>query len=249
MNRLYFSLLLLCLSVLATDVSAKMSSFVADAVQAVPGQEQRRGKLYVSDLGTRFEFTSKKQKVIQIIQPKLGLFRLLFPKTKTYFEIRSPSSRLTLGRRAKAPCKPTAKIECYKQGEVKSGAMSLERWYVKDKDEKTSMRVWWDPKRHMFIRQLFQDGTKMVAQMQGSRRFEGRKVEQWKMTVFMTTGIRLDSYMLFAPDLGFPVMEQGGNGLVKELHNIKAYPEDPSLYELPAKYKKIRFPENNGTGK
>ena len=82
----------------------------------------------------------------------------------------------------------------------------------------------------------------MIAQMNGSRQFEGLSVEQWKMTVTLAGGGKNFSYMLFAPDLGFPVMEQGSKGLLKELHNIKPYDPDPQLYKLPLGYKKISSP-------
>ena len=89
MNRSIFILFFAAICFFATNARAELSSFVADAVQKAPGHEERRGRLYVSSLGTRFEFSVKKQKVIQIIQPSRGLFWLLFPRTKTYFEIKS----------------------------------------------------------------------------------------------------------------------------------------------------------------
>ena len=228
----------------STSAHADMSSFVADAVQAAPGQEQRRGKLYVSELGTRFEFTARNQKTIQIIQPAKGLFWLLFPKTKTYYEIKSAPFGVTHGRRARAPCEPSAQTECFREGLVDLTDKSIERWIVGDKISKQRVKVWWDPVRRMYIRQQFPDGRMMVARMTGTRTFEGRKVEQWQMVVTLTNKVKLYSYMLYAPDLGFPVMEQGVTGLIKELHNIKAITVDAALYKIPAGYRKIPLPVN-----
>lgn len=243
MNRsiLFFSFLCFCLY--PADVYAELSSFVADAVQAAPGKEARRGKLYVSQRGTRFEFTAQKQKVIQIIQPSRGLFWLLFPKTKTYFEIKTAPSGLIKSSHAKMPCRPAAQTICRKRGIVKSGKAVLEHWVVGGKGAKQQINVWWDPVRHMYIKQVFPDGRTMLAEMTGSIEFEGRLVEQWRMSVPLKGKAWNYSYMLFAPDLGFPVMEQGSKGLIKELHNIKPYNADSSLFEIPSGYKKVLPPK------
>ncbi len=232
------SIFFLCFALFLTEAKAELSSFVADAVQAAPGLETRRGKLYVSDLGTRFEFTAKNRKVVQIIQPSLGLFRLLFPATRTYFELKSPSSRLVKARRKKKPCQTTGSVICKRKGMVKSGAMTLEHWVVARAGEKSGVDIWWDPVRHMYIRQVFPDGRTMVARKVGTRQFEGRLVEQWKMTLRLAGGAEYYSYMLFAPDLGFPVMEQGSAGLVKELHNIRPYKVGPDMFEVPEGYRR-----------
>lgn len=240
MSRLFFILSIFSFCLFSTAAIAGMSSFVADAVQASPGQETRRGKLYVSPIGTRFEYTAQKQSAIQIIKPSQGLFWLLFPKTKTYFEIKSvPSHTLPVGK-VRVPCKPTNDMECRNEGDVKSGTMTLQRWVIGDKKVGNLVKVWWDPKRGMYIRQVFPDGSKMVAKMSGMRQFEGRSVEQWTMVLSLASGARQYSYMLFAPDLGFPVMEQGSTGLVKELHNIKPYAQDAALYQIPLGYNKIQ---------
>ncbi len=222
--------------------SAELSSFVADAVQDEPGQEVRRGKLYVSPLGTRFEYVARAQKVIQIIQPSRGLFWLLFPRTMTYFEVKSTPSKNLKGTRAKVPCVPDGKAVCKKLGTVKIGEAKLERWLVGDRVAKSSVKVLWDPRRRMFIKQEFPDGSTMEARQSGVRTFEGLTVEPWKMTYSYADGRKEYSYMLYAPDLGFPVMEQGSKGLVKELHNIKPYAQDASLYKIPNGYKKIAIP-------
>ena len=242
MNRQIFSLLLVVICACSHSARAELSSFVADAVQKAPGQEERRGKLYVSPLGTRFEFTVKKQKVIQIIQPSRGLFWLLFPETKTYFEIKTPMARKQISGRYKSPCDLVDKEKCRKEGLVKFGKLSLERWVIGNRASKQAIEVWWDPVRHMYIKQLFPNGSKMIASMNGSRQFEGLLVEQWKMTVTLANGTKNYSYMLFAPDLGFPIMEQGSKGLVKELHNVKPYPQSRVKYEIPSGYKKIGTP-------
>ncbi len=242
MNRHFFSLLIFVIFFCSQSAQAELSSFVADAVQKAPGQEERRGKLYVSPLGTRFEFTVKKQKVIQIIQPSRGLFWLLFPDSKTYFEIKTPPARKQISGRNKSPCDLADKEKCLKEGLVKFDKMSLERWVVGNRASKKAIEVWWDPVRHMYIKQLFPNGSKMIARMSGSRQFEGLLVEQWKMTVTLANGTKSFSYMLFAPDLGFPIMEQGSKGLVKELHNVKPYPQNKAIYEIPGGYKKIDVP-------
>ncbi len=242
MNRQFFFSLLVVICFCSQSARAELSSFVADAVQKAPGQEERRGKLYVSPLGTRFEFTVEKQKVIQIIQPPRGLFWLLFPDSKTYFEIKTPPARKQISGRDRSPCDLVDKEKCRKEGLVKFGKMSLERWVVGNRASKQAIEVWWDPVRHMYIKQLFPDGSEMIAGMSDSRQFEGLSVEQWKMTVTLANGTKSFSYMLFAPDLGFPIMEQGSKGLIKELHNVKPYPQNKAIYEIPDGYKKIGAP-------
>ena len=242
MKQLSFILYLLGFCVFSTDAIAVLSSFVADAVQVVPGREVRRGKLYVSELGTRFEFTENKQKIIQIIEPAKGLFRLLFPKTKTYLEVKSEPLPVFRGRRAKVPCVAKPHFLCRKVGLFKVGKAVLERWIVGSLKGKGGIKSLWDPSRHMFVQLLYPDGGKMEAHMSGIVRFEGRSVERWKMTFTRASAAPQYSYMLFAPDLGYPVMERGDRGLVKELHNIKLYAKDAALYEVPGDYKKIILP-------
>ena len=241
MKQISFILSLLAFCIFSTDVFAGLSSFVADAVQIMPGREVRRGKLYVSELGTRFEFMENKQNVIQIIEPAKGLFRLLFPKTKTYFEIKSEPLPIFRGRRSKVPCVQKPNVLCRKVGLFKAGKVVLERWIVGSLKGKGEIKSLWDPSRHMFVQLIYPDGNKMEAHMNGVITFEGRSVERWKMTFIRAGRMRQNSYMLFAPDLGYPVMERGDSGLVKELHNIKLHASDQTLYDVPGGYKKIPF--------
>ncbi len=245
MKRTSFILSLLVFCIFLPDAHAGLSSFVADAVQAVPGREVRRGKLYVSELGTRFEFLENKQKIIQIIEPAKGLFRLLFPKTKTYFEVKTDPLPVFRGRRSKVPCVKRQNFLCRKVGLLKSGKAVLERWIVGEPKGRGGIKSLWDPSRHMFVQLIYPDGNKMEAHMNGVIPFEGRSVERWKMSFIRVGGRRENSYMLFAPDLGYPVMERGDSGLVKELHNIKLFAMDPALYEVPSGYKKIPFSAKN----
>ena len=228
----------------ASSAHARMASFVADAVQKYPGHEERRGKLFVSEWGTRFEFFSKNQKVIQIIQPAKGLYRLLFPATRTYFEIKSTPALSYKGQHLIAPCRTTKLRECRKKTERKTPTSVIEHWLVTYKGMGKIGEIWWDRARHLVVRQIFPDGSTMVAQMDKARRFEGRRVEPWKMTLVKADGRKLQSYMLFAPDLGLPIMEQGSKGSIKELHAIKRQALNPALYEIPDGYKKIRPPIN-----
>lgn len=221
---------------------AEVPSFVADAVQAAPGMEPRNGKLYVGRLGTRFEFTESKQRVIQIIQPHKGLFRLLFPDTKTYMEMQGPASTLVNGERPTDPCRPSAEIDCRKEADETIGDIAVERWVAGPKGGQQAVTIWWDRVRRMPLRQTFPDGGSARAEMTGAIDFEGRKVEQWKMAMTPKGGQEQFSFMLFAPDLGIPVMEQGATGLVKELHNIALTTPDPALYEVPAGYQKVTPP-------
>ena len=242
MKRLFLIFSLVGLCIFSTDTRAELTSFVADAVQVVPGREVRRGKLYVSELGTRFEFMESKRQVIQIIEPAKGLFRLLFPKTKTYIEVKSAPLPVFRGRRSKVPCIARPHFLCRKVGLLKSGNAVLERWVVGSLKGKRGIKSLWDPSRHMFVQLIYPDGSKMEAHMNGVVTFEGRSVERWKMTLTKVSGLRQNTYMLFAPDLGYPVMEQGESGLVKELHNIKLHTQDKNLYEVPADYRKVSVP-------
>lgn len=234
--------LLALLSLAPSMVRAEVPSFVADAVQVAPGMEARSGKLHVGKLGTRFEFTEKGQQVVQIIQPSEGVFRLLFPKTKTYMEMRGKPATLKNGDRPVDPCRPDTELECRKEGDENIGLIAAERWIIKPREAEKAVTIWWDRQRRLPVRQLFPDGARLEADMTGSMKFEGREVEQWKMVLTPKTGAQQFSYMLFAPDLGIPVMEQGATGLVKELHNITPMEPDAALFELPEGYQKITSP-------
>lgn len=209
--------------------------FTADAVQTQPGQEMRYGKLMVGEKGSRFEFQQAGQPVVQIVRPSEGRTLTLYPLTRTYVESKSDVAGAMPDLQADAPCKPSADVECKKDADQTGLSGQIERWTVTPKSG-GGMTVWWDAKRKMTIRQEMSDGRVMQATLRGSMPFDGRAVENWEVLYMSPAGQFRRGMSLYAPDLGFTVVEQQPDGVMRELRNVQAGAPDAKLFDLPEGY-------------
>lgn len=212
--------------------------FVADAVQSLPGQGTKSGKLQVGDKGSRFEFVENGQTIVHITRID-GIVRVLLPAHKSYIEFQAPPGAVPASMTPEAPCAPSPDIDCRNEGDEQTPLGTLQRWTITPKGAPTGMRVWWDGKRRMPLRQELPDGSVMQATLKGSEQFDGRAVESFDIALTMRDGKQHTGRVLYAPDIGLTVLEQQPAGATRELRNVKIVAMDPAQLEVPQGFTKV----------
>jgi hypothetical protein len=221
--------------------------FTADAMQTQSGQELRYGRLTVGDKGSRFEFQEGGQPVVQIVRPADGVTLTLFPWNRTYIETKAEPGAPIGEFHPSVPCKSSPEVECKKEAdEAAAAGGKIERWSQTPKNGPGS-RIWWDSKRKMAVREEMADGRVMQATLRMTMPFSGRTVENWEILYMSPNGQFRRGMSLYAPDLGFAVVEQQPGGVMRELRNISVGAPDAKLFELPEGYKKIDAATAEGT--
>lgn len=219
--------------------------FVADAVQAIPGQQAKSGKLHVGKLGSRFEFTENNQPIVHITRTD-GIVRILFPATHSYMEFKAPPGAVPSSMTPDAPCAPAPGIECRLDGDEETPLGKLQKWTITAQGGPSPMRIWWDAARRLPLRQELPDGSVMQAAPQGAQQYDGRNVETWDITLAPKGGQHVKGLVLYAPDLGLTVKEQQPAGATRELRNITVKALDPLLLEVPQGYTRMDPPQQPG---
>ncbi|MCP5372929.1 MAG: hypothetical protein H6907_14480 [Hyphomicrobiales bacterium] len=230
---------------LAGAARADGVSFVADAVQSHPQHGTQQGKLYVSDLGTRFEVAQQGQTRVQIYDAVSGLTRALFPDQKTYMEWRGGGG--VPGVKPDNPCPSDKRIACDKQATETVGNVSAEKWRLSSAQGRTAM-IWWDPQRRMVVRQESDDGQVMQMTFLGPVRLDGRAVENWRTVFQSSDGKQSQTEQYYDPAIGLAVRETFPNGVVRELRNIRMVAPDPKLFQVPAGYRQVQPPPQGQQG-
>jgi hypothetical protein len=81
----------------------------------------------------------------------------------------------------------------------------------------------------------------------GAEKINGRNTEKWE--IVMSQGDRkLRSVVWVDRSLGMPVREKLPGGYVRELRDIQEARQDPSLFQIPAGYKRIELPKQPPQG-
>jgi hypothetical protein len=212
--------------------------FSADAVQTQPGQEMRYGKLYVGDKGTRFEYQQGGQPVVQIARSDTGKTITLFPLLHSYAETASSADMGNGEFRPDVACKSSADVECKKESDAAQGSTTIERWTMTPKNG-VPVQIWWDAKRKMAVREEYADGRVMQATLRMTMPFNGQQVENWEILYMSPNGMFRRGMSLYAPSLGFSVLEQQPGGVMRELRNVQIGSPDAKLFDVPEGYKQI----------
>lgn len=226
-----------------TPALAATKQFSAEAMQKQAGAGMRHGKLYVGDIGTRFEFDQGAEAVVEVVLPKQGLVRLIYPSQKSYMEFSVPKGTKLPGERPDAPCEPSPELECKREGDDKFGGMVAERWTVKPRGATAPLTVWWNAERKMALRQQLPNGAGMMSMMIGEIEHEGRKVEQWQLVFTAPDGSIRGGMALYSPELGTTVMERFPDGTMRVLSDIKLEAPDAKLFEIPSGFTRIEPPK------
>ncbi len=222
---------------------AEPVEFVARAVLTMPEKGAQTGTIYVAKQGTRFEFLVDGRPVVEIRLPGEGIARMVFPESRTYFEMKAPEGAGPAATQTDVPCAPSEKLACEKVGEEMLGPIKVERWEVTPEGGPTAVRIWWDVDRKLPVRQEFADGRVMQATMKNMETHNMRQVERWEIT-FRTPDNRVEiGTVLYDPEFKLSVYESYPGGVMRELHDIRIQTPDPQLFEVPAGYRRIEPPQ------
>lgn len=235
------------LVVLASTGASAGPSFTADAVQTQPGQPTEAGRVFFADQGMRFEFQRDGRSVVQIIMPRTGLMRMLYPQDKIYAEVQGPATP-DFATRPETPCPPPEAAKCERIGVDTIEGLSLETWRVTPVPSKTGaaaaqpgapFQVWWDKQRHIPIREKHADGSSAQTSLRGKMSFQGRSVEQWETTFVGSDGKTRRAARLHDIELDVDVREEYPSGATRELRNIRLAPPDPAWFTVPADFRRV----------
>ncbi len=223
-------------------------AFRADAVQSMPGKGTQTGRIFVSHEGGRFEYEVQGRKVVQLRPTGKPEMIVLIPDQKQYMVVPAPAGGPTLSSGPKAPCKPSAELECRKSGSEKIGDVVTEKWVMKPKAAARPMVIFWDPARKLAIRRVMPDGQVAQMRREGDAVHDKRKVEKWVLVVKTAGGEQQKATMLYDPELDMMVLERHANGFTREIKNIQTGPQDAALFKIPQGYQKTELPRGSRSG-
>ncbi len=227
----------------AGTATAEPVEFTADAVISMPQRGIQSGTLYVGAKGVRMDSLHQGRQVIEVRLPKEGIARVLFPEDKTYLEMKIPAGAgVTIGPQTE-PCVASEKIACEKQEAEKTGNADVELWHVTPEGAPKPIKIWWDAKRKLPVRQAFPDGRVIQSIFQNTEFFGDRNVERWEVLFRAPHGRFMNGQVLFDPEYGLTVYESMPGGLVRELRNVRLGAPDAALFGVPEGYKEIKRPQ------
>ena len=228
----------------AQTASPPVVEFSADVFQKGPQGGDSAGRIYVSKTGMRTEMTQNGQQVIQIFDSKTQTTRMILPAQKSYMEFQGAGNAPAPSTQQPAdinPCMGVAGAKCRNLGQEKVGGRPAVKWEMTMERQGTSLRStqWIDIERGVPLRQEMPNGQSMEQTMLGEETLSGRKVEKWEMTMAQGNQAPQRSYRWFDPQLNMAVREEFPGGYAREMRNIKIGPQDASLFQVPAGYKKM----------
>ena len=225
-------------------VAGGKKPFTATALQSLKGKQVETGQIFVSDTGTRFEYTQRGRQMVKIVLPEQKIMRILFPQEKLYMEINAPKDTPVHDRDAITPCPPLDGLTCTKVSDAKFGALNVEQWQQHHAPSNTDSMQWWEPQRKMVVRQEFPDGRIMQLAMVGIVNFDGRQTERWDISVASPGGKIANAFRLIDTELGIIVKEEDHlNAMSRELRGLKVQDSDASWFDVPAGYRRIEAPQ------
>lgn len=241
MNKMHLATAFVAALTTPATAFAATAEFSAVTVELRPGQDIATGSLYVGKEATRYEFRQRGLPVVRITFPKQRIIRFLFPIDKSYIEYKIEPGRPFPGTKPTKPCNPNPRVTCaLVSAKAKINGMTAERWSIRPTVGPGEVRLWWDPKRKIPLRQEHFDGRVMQATLRGTRIFESQNVEDWEFTYLSPDGRYRRSVSLISPELGVAVVEMLPGGIVRRLHSVTIGAPDAKLFKVPADYKQIK---------
>lgn len=246
---IWFSAAVLALS--GANAWAKDVSFSAEMVQTHPVHGTQQGHMFVAPEGMRMEVEQQGRHMVQIMLPKQGIMRVLFPDEKTYIEAQGqPNANATTGN-PDTPCSEGSGLMCEAVGKGTLSGIAVDKYAITPPQGKGTVVIWWDPVRKMPLRHDFPDGGVRTSTLKGTASHEGRTVESWETTMTGADGKSQSSKSLFDPEIGMAVREELPDGEVHELRKIKIVQPDPAWFAVPSGFRKVepqRQQPGGGTG-
>lgn len=227
--------------------------FSADVVQQGGQGSSTTGKLYVSNAGTRTEFSQQGQQMIQVVNKAQGALWMVYPDQKSYMERKGPAGGFGTAPQASGnsnPCSGMQGVSCQKQGNEAVAGRAAVKWEMVGQQQGKTVRMtlWLDAARGFPLRQELPDGGKNETRMLRTENYEGRTVEVWETVMTDAKGQSQRSERWYDPGLDVAVKEVFPGGYGRELHNIRVGPQPASLFASPAAsgFKLIEIPAGGG---
>jgi len=222
--------------------------FMADAVQSLPQQNiTKAAKMYVGRQGNRrIEYAINNTKVVDIFMPGRGLGWRINLADKTYVELPSNPTPSPAEQKAN-PCAGQVNATCKNLGRETINSREAVKWemVVSYKNQDVKMLRWVDVDNGFPLIQQMPNGQKAVMKLVDKEQVNGRSVEKWEL-VSSWNQQNASSFQWYDPILKLAVREEGPNGMVNELRNIRVGPQSEYLFQVPAGFKKTDAPQQGG---
>ena len=245
---LVFPLWLLLIAAIAQAAELKQVQFSADTYQKGPDGTETRGRLYVGDGRMRMEMSRNNQKMVQIFATDQQTTWILFPAQRAYMEQRGmgPSQQAMQRQNGRSnPCAGIPGSQCRMAGKEKISGREAIKWEMTFNYQGKTLKgtQWIDAERGMVLKQEMPDGQSSSMKFLGLEKMGGRTVEKWEVTFSQGDKAPQRSYRWYDPELNLVTREEFPGGFVREMKNIRIAPQDPSLFQVPAGYKKFTPPK------
>jgi hypothetical protein len=232
------------LATVGQAASPSQIEFSADFYQTGASGGESGGRIFVGKGNVRTEMTQNGQQMIQIVDTKNQITRMIIPAQRSYMEQEGAGPPPGMGS-AKGgevnPCEGMRGAQCERLGTEKVGGRAAVKWEVSiDRQGKTlTSSQWIDQERGIPLRQEMPNGQQMELKMLGQEEMEGRRVEKWEMQMSQPDQASQSSYRWFDPELNMIIREEFPGGFVRGMRNIRIGAQDTALFKVPAGFKKI----------
>lgn len=238
--------ILLSSALLATSAYAQGASqpFSATAVQQLPGQPERRARIFVTPDKVRMEYPETAGGRIEITDMKGGRAYVLLPRQRVYAPremTRTVVAQMQQSGRTTDPCAAQPLVQCAKLGDEQLFGRPVEKWQMVVEHEGRSYRslYWVDTERFMPLRQIWADGTVTELQPAGQERRGSRHTEKWQLVTQAPDGRKHTAEQWFDPELQIMIAESLPGGYRRELRDIRVADQDPALFRVPEGYRQV----------
>ena len=221
------------------------AQFSADTVQTGPQGQSIQGKTFIGDNRMRNEGAQDGKAYVQVVDNVKNVSYIILPDQKAYLEIPLPPVA-PAGAQSKPvdPCAGLQGVTCRKLGTEAIAGRPTTKWEISGSaggQTRTETR-WIDDQRGDVMRVQASDGSGMEQRLLGNEQHEGRPVEKWEISIMRPGQQPIRSLQWLDPELGIPVRQQGPDGSVRELRNIRVGPQPNDLFTVPAGFQKTQPP-------
>ncbi len=219
------------------------AQFSADTVQTGPQGQSVVGKTYVGDNRMRNEGTQDGKTYVQVVDNVKNVSYIILPDQKSYMEMALPPMAPPSAQgKPVDPCAGLQGVTCRKLGAEAVTGRAATKWEISGNaggQTRTETR-WIDDQRGDVLKVQASDGSGMEQRLVGNESYEGRAVEKWEISVLRPGQQPIRSVQWLDPELGIPVRQQGPDGSIRELRNIRVGPQPGDLFTVPASFQKIQ---------
>jgi hypothetical protein len=223
----------------AAQAVAETPAFSADLTQTDPRGGARTGQVYVAGNKMRLEFRMGPRTMVQIVDADADTVTMVMGDQKRYVVHEGGAKQMLPGLGAPNPCGPQPEVKCDKTGSEKYGDQTAETWTVAPPKAPFTIKVWWDPKRKISLRQEYSDGRVATATKIDDTKVQGREVELWETSFLMPNGGSMRGQIVYDKQLGFATSERQPGGMMYHYRNIRTVDPKAEWFQLPKDFEKV----------